>query len=109
MNANGRAIILMNLGSPDSTRVWDVKKYLREFLMDKRVIDSPYPLRLLLVRGLIVPFRARKSSEAYKSIWTQQGSPLIVLTNQLKEAFQKKMDQPVEIAMRYGKPSAEYA
>ena len=65
-----RGIVLMNLGSPDSTEVKDVKKYLNEFLMDERVIDSPYLLRLLLVRGMIVPFRAAKSAHAYQTVWT---------------------------------------
>lgn len=99
----------MNLGSPESTEVKDVRKYLNEFLMDKRVIDSPYLLRLLLVRGIIVPFRAPKSAEAYKSVWTEEGSPLIVLTEQLQQALQQQMDMPVAIAMRYGKPSIKQA
>lgn len=99
----------MNLGSPDSTEVKDVRKFLMEFLMDGRVIDYPYLLRLLLVGGLIAPFRAPKSAEAYKSIWTTDGSPLIVLTKELQAALQPKLDEPVEIAMRYGKPTMEHA
>lgn len=95
----------MNLGSPDSTKVRDVRRYLNEFLMDERVIDMPYLQRLLLVKGIISPFRAPKSAEAYKTIWTEQGSPLIELTRQLKEALQLKLDLPVEMAMRYGNPS----
>lgn len=73
-----RGILLMNLGSPDSTSVKDVRKYLNEFLMDERVIDLPYLQRLLLVKGIIVTFRAPKSAKAYASIWTEEGSPLIV-------------------------------
>jgi len=99
----------MNLGSPDSTSVKDLKKYLSEFLMDERVIDTPYLSRLLLVKGIIVPFRAPKSAEAYKSIWTKEGSPLIVLTKQLQSALQKLIDEPVEIAMRYGNPTPKFA
>ncbi len=95
----------MNLGSPDSTSVKDVRRYLNEFLMDERVIDSPYLLRLLLVKGIIVPFRAPKSAEAYSTIWRTDGSPLIVLTKALQQALQLQIDEPVEIAMRYGKPS----
>jgi len=91
-----RGIILMNLGSPDSTDVKDVRRYLDEFLMDERVIDYPYLFRLLLVKGIIVPFRAPKSAEAYKSIWTSEGSPLIVFTKQLQEALQKQVTEPVE-------------
>ena len=92
----------MNLGSPDSTTTKDVRKYLNEFLMDERVIDMPYFSRFLLVRGIINPFRAPKSAHAYKEIWTKEGSPLIVISEQQKEALEKVIDMPVEIAMRYG-------
>lgn len=104
-----RALLLMNLGSPDSTSVKDVRRYLNEFLMDGRVIDIPYIVRSLLVRGIIVPFRAPKSAAAYRSIWTDEGSPLIVLTKQLQEAVQDKTTEPVAIAMRYGNPSPQQA
>jgi ferrochelatase len=104
-----RGIILLNLGSPDSTEVKDVRKYLMEFLMDGRVIDYPYLIRLLLVGGIIAPFRAPKSAEAYRAIWTRDGSPLIVLTEQLKKVLELKIDEPVEIAMRYGNPTMENA
>jgi ferrochelatase len=99
----------MNLGSPDSTDVKDVKRYLDEFLMDERVIDKPWLLRALLVKGIIVPFRAPKSAEAYKSIWTEKGSPLIVISKQLRDALQKEIEEPVAIAMRYGNPSPQAA
>lgn len=101
--------MLMNLGSPDSTKVKDVKEYLLEFLMDGRVIDYPYLLRSLLVKGIIVPFRAKKSAKAYRSIWTAQGSPLIHTTRQVQDLLEKAMGLPVEIAMRYRKPSPEEA
>src|ERR1700734_229490 len=104
-----RAILLMNLGSPDSTSTRDVHTYLMEFLMDKRVIDYPWLFRKLLVGGLIVPFRAAKSAEAYQTIWTKEGSPLIVLTRQLQAALQQVVQEPVGIAMRYGNPSMEDA
>lgn len=99
----------MNLGSPDSTEVKDVKKYLDEFLMDERVIDYPYLFRLLLVKGIITPRRSPKSAEAYKTIWTDEGSPLVVLTKKLQQALQKEVEEPVEIAMRYGNPTPEAA
>jgi protoporphyrin/coproporphyrin ferrochelatase len=106
MNSSYRSVILlMNLGSPDSTAVKDVSRYLNEFLMDERVIDIPKLPRTLLVKGIIVPFRAPKSAEAYKSIWTKDGSPLIVLTKQLQKAVQAVFHEPVEICMRYGNPS----
>ncbi len=99
----------MNLGSPDSTAVHDVRKYLHEFLMDKRVIDYPWLFRKLLVDGVIVRTRAPKSAEAYRSIWWKEGSPLIVLTNKLQSALQEQLPIPVEIAMRYGNPSMKFA
>ena len=104
-----RGIVLVNLGSPDSTEVKDVRRYLNEFLMDGRVIDMPYILRTLLVRGIIVPFRAPKSAEAYRSIWWKEGSPLIVLSKQLQATVQQNFTEPVEIAMRYGNPSPKEA
>lgn len=104
-----KAVLLMNLGSPDSTAVTDVKRYLNEFLMDERVIDIPFLLRTILVKWMIVPKRAPHSAEAYSTIWTKEGSPLIVLTRQLQEALQQQIDEPVEIAMRYGNPSPAQA
>src|SRR3954469_3996566 len=99
MATTKRGIVLMNLGSPDSTSVKDVRRYLNEFLMDERVIDMPYLSRLLLVKGIIVPFRAPKSAEAYKTIWTDKGSPLVELTRRLQKAVQQNFSEPVEIAM----------
>jgi ferrochelatase len=102
-----KGVLLMNLGSPDSTDIKDLRKYLDQFLMDERVIDKPWLLRALLVKGIIVPFRAPKSAEAYKTIWTKQGSPLIVITRQLQHALQNEIEEPVEVAMRYGNPTVE--
>ncbi len=104
-----RGIVLMNLGSPDSTAVKDVRRYLNEFLMDGRVIDIPFIARTLLVKGIIVPFRAPKSAEAYRTIWSDKGSPLIETTRQLQAAVQQKFSCPVEIAMRYGNPGIKEA
>jgi ferrochelatase len=104
-----RGILLMNLGSPDSTAVKDVKRYLDEFLMDGRVIDYPWLFRVLLVKGIITPFRAAKSAKAYETIWTKDGSPLVVLTRQLQKELQQWMKEPVEIAMRYGSLSPDKA
>ncbi len=95
----------MNLGSPDSTQIKDVKKYLNEFLMDEKVIDIPFIIRSILVKGIIVPFRSPKSAHAYQTIWTKDGSPLIAITKQLQQVVQQKFDIPVEIAMRYGNPN----
>ncbi len=104
-----KVVLLMNLGSPDSTSVKDVRKYLNEFLMDSRVIDIPTIPRALLVKGIIVPFRAPSSAKAYRSIWTENGSPLIHLSYQLQNALQAKTEFPVELCMRYGNPSPKKA
>lgn len=104
-----KAILLMNLGSPDSTEVNDVRRYLNEFLMDERVIDKSLFFRTVLVKGIIVPFRAPKSAQAYRTIWTKEGSPLMVFTKQLQTALQQKVTEPVAIAMRYGSFSPEEA
>ena len=104
-----RGIVLMNLGSPDSTSVKDVRRYLNEFLMDERVIDKPFLLRFFLVRGIISPIRAPKSAKAYRSIWWPEGSPLIELTRQLQEKVQEKTADPVVISMRYGNPTPDAA
>lgn len=105
-----KGILLVNLGTPDSPATADVRKYLAEFLMDKRVIDIHPFLRFLLVRGVIVPFRAPKSASLYRQIWDKQtGSPLLhysQLQQQLLQ-FELSNDYVVELAMRYRYPSIE--
>ena len=103
-----KGVLLVNLGSPDTPEPADVKNYLREFLMDERVIDFPYIVRSLLVKGIILNTRPKKSAKAYKKIWWKEGSPLIVLSKRLKEKLKKKVNVPVELAMRYGNPSIKY-
>ncbi|GJQ06783.1 ferrochelatase [Capnocytophaga cynodegmi] len=103
-----KGVLLVNLGSPDSTKVSDVRRYLDEFLMDSRVIDLPYLLRVLIVRGIILRVRPKKSAKAYKKIWWEEGSPLIVITERLVSKLQKQVSVPVQIAMRYGNPSIEF-
>ena len=105
----GTCLVLLNLGSPDSFSVSDVRKYLNEFLMDERVIDIPRLFRTLLVRSIIVPFRAPNSARAYESIWTIEGSPLKVVSQQFKKGLQEKLDIPVTLAMRYGMPDPHTA
>ncbi|MAV90811.1 MAG: ferrochelatase [Bdellovibrionaceae bacterium] len=107
---NKKALLIINLGSPASSKVEDVKPYLNQFLMDGEVIDIFYPLRAFLVKGLIVPFRAKKSSEAYKEIFSERGSPLLFHTKDFVEKLGPKVQpnfQCVEYAMRYGEPSIE--
>lgn len=102
-----KGVLLVNLGSPDSTDPKDVKKYLDEFLMDPRVIDVPFVLRSILVRGIILNTRPKKSAAAYKKIWWEEGSPLIVLSERLQAKVQKQLNIPVGLAMRYGSMSIQ--
>jgi protoporphyrin/coproporphyrin ferrochelatase len=106
---SARAVLLVNLGSPDSPSVRDVRRYLREFLMDARVLDAPWPVRFFVVHGLILPFRPKQSAEAYHTIWTTEGSPLVVISRQVQAALQAITAVPVELAMRYQNPSIEAA
>lgn len=102
-----KGVLLVNLGSPDSTNPKDVKKYLDEFLMDPRVIDVPKWARILLVRGIILNTRPKKSAEAYSKIWWKEGSPLIVISERLQQKIQEKISIPIALAMRYGSMSIE--
>lgn len=104
-------VLLVNLGTPDSPRPWDVYRYLQEFLLDGRVIDVPWLQRQLLVRGIIVPFRHRSSAATYKEVWTENGSPLLVYSRELAEKVQDGLGEGylVRLAMRYQKPSIEQA
>ncbi|PKA82848.1 ferrochelatase [Ulvibacter sp. MAR_2010_11] len=97
-----KGVLLVNLGSPDSTQPKDVKKYLDEFLMDPRVIDVPRWARILLVRGIILNTRPKQSAAAYKRIWWEEGSPLIVISQRLQKKIQQRTTIPVALAMRYG-------
>ncbi|MGI2026758.1 ferrochelatase [Endozoicomonas acroporae] len=99
-----RGVLLVNLGSPDSTSVEDVRNYLNEFLMDKHVIDLPWVIRRLILSLFILPSRPAKSAEAYSAIWTEQGSPLIVNSEKCAEQLREHTSIPIELAMRYGKP-----
>lgn len=100
-------VLLVNLGTPDSPAVPDVRKYLREFLMDKRVIDIPFISRWMLVNLIIAPFRAPKSAKIYKKLWQDRGSPLMFHSLDLKEKLEEKLGDNYAIAlgMRYQTPS----
>ena len=102
-------VLLINLGSPDSPAVSDVRKYLREFLMDGRVLDAPYPIRFGIVHLAILPSRPKQSAEAYQKVWLPEGSPLVVTSKRVQGQLQKQIGMPVELAMRYQSPSAETA
>jgi len=103
-----KGLLLINLGTPDDPGYLSVFKYLRQFLMDPKVITVPYILRFILVSLIIVPFRAFSSGKIYKKIWTENGSPLIVNTSALADKVSKKVPHiEVEFAMRYQSPSIE--
>lgn len=104
-------ILLVNLGTPNSPSTADVRVYLRQFLMDGRVIDFPALPRWLLVNLIIAPFRAPKSAKTYREVWTPKGSPLKVYGEAVEKMLQKKLGDPymVRLAMRYQNPSIESA
>ncbi|MPR33360.1 ferrochelatase [Salmonirosea aquatica] len=100
-------VLIVNLGTPDSPNTPDVRRYLREFLMDGRVIDIPYVSRWMLINFIIAPFRAPKSAKVYKELWTEEGSPLKTYGYTVEEMLQKALggDYVVKLAMRYQNPS----
>lgn len=100
-----KGVLLVNLGSPDSPSVHDVRKYLREFLMDGKVLDAPWPVRFCVVNFAILPTRPKESAHAYRKIWTPAGSPLIVISRNLRDKLQERVSVPVELAMRYQHPT----
>lgn len=102
-----KAVLLVNLGTPDGTQPKQVKKYLTEFLNDPFVIDLPWLIRKLLVNLIIIPFRVKKSTRLYRRLWTDAGSPISIYLEQLKVKLQKEMGEDVAVyaAMRYGNPA----
>lgn len=110
-NKGKTGVLLVNLGTPDSTKTSDVRKYLREFLMDKRVIDIPFLFRWMLVNLIIAPFRAPKSAKEYRKLWVERGSPLKFYGEDVRDMLQAELDEEyvVAIAMRYQSPSIQDA
>tara|TARA_B100001057_G_scaffold69831_1_gene63697 strand:+ start:41332 stop:42447 length:1116 start_codon:yes stop_codon:yes gene_type:complete len=111
---NSVGILLVNLGTPDNTKTSSVRRYLRQFLSDPRVIEVPKVIWWFVLNLFILPFRPSKSAEAYKEIWTKEGSPLLLYSEEITKKIQKsfngrelKDDFHVELAMSYGKPSIE--
>lgn len=104
-------VLIVNLGTPDSPAVPDVRKYLREFLMDGRVIDIPFASRFALVNGVIAPFRAPKSAKIYQELWTETGSPLKYYGHIVERELQQELgdNYVVKLAMRYQSPTIEAA
>ncbi len=108
---NKTAIILSNTGTPDDASVAAVRRYLKQFLGDKRVITMPAWLRKLLVNGIIVPFRAPRSARLYQKVWTEKGSPLLSYSQSLRQKLQQQLGDEFDVllGMRYGNPSLESA
>jgi ferrochelatase len=104
-----KGVLLVNLGSPNSPSVHDVRKYLREFLMDGRVLDAPWPVRFCVVNFAILPFRPKESAHAYRKIWMPEGSPLVITSRHVQKKLQGRLTKPVELAMRYQNPSIKSA
>lgn len=98
---------MINLGTPDSPSVSDVRSYLSQFLNDPRVIDIPWLLRKMLVNLIIVPFRAPRSAKIYQKLWTANGSPLLIYSQRAQKLLQQELgeDYDVHLAMRYKNPS----
>src|ERR1044072_477482 len=104
---NRTGVLLINLGTPDSPSVSDVRSYLSQFLNDPRVIDISWLSRKIIVNLIIVPFRASKSAKIYQKLWTENGSPLLYHSRRAKDLLQKELgdEYTVHLAMRYKNPS----
>lgn len=101
-------VLLVNLGTPDEPTPRAVRRYLREFLSDPRVVEIPKPIWWLILNGLVLPFRPRKAAKAYQAIWSEKGSPLRVFTESLAVSLNDALKNiRIEVAMRYGKPSIQ--
>lgn len=101
-------VLLVNLGTPDGTDYWSMRRYLSEFLSDPRVIEVPQPIWQLILQGPILTFRPSKSGRAYKKIWTEEGSPLLLYTKRQAEGLNARMGSDkliIDFAMNYGNPS----
>lgn len=105
------AVLLVNTGSPDAPTPWAVRRFLAQFLADPRVIEYPRWLWLPLLYGVILNVRPRRSAKLYQRIWTEQGSPILTISKNLRDKLQKELDERipgpvfVEVGMRYGNPS----
>ena len=110
MHQTKTGILLANLGTPDAPTPDAVKRYLRQFLSDKRVVDTPRLLWWPLLRGVILPLRAPRVAKLYQSVWMEEGSPLMVYSRRQQQALAARLpDTPVALGMRYGSPALESA
>ena len=114
-NPDSLGVLVVNLGTPDEPTTGAVRRYLRQFLSDPRVVEIPRPVWLMILYGFILPFRPARSAEAYRKIWTEEGSPLLTISQDITGSLQDKLSQrfsgPVHAAlgMSYGSPSIHTA
>lgn len=104
-NKNTLGVLLTNIGTPDHPTASAVRRYLKEFLKDRRVVEIPRLIWLPILYGLILPFRSKKSAQLYQKIWTEHGSPLLYHSEKLRQAIAEKLQIPVALGMHYGHPS----
>ncbi len=103
-----RAVVIVNVGSPDAPAPGPVRRYLKQFLSDPRVLDEPWLVRQIVLHAFILPFRPKKSAEAYAKVWTPEGSPLLALSRRQRAKLAERLPgASVHLAMRYGQPSFE--
>lgn len=111
-----KGVLLVNLGTPDAPEPLALRRYLKEFLSDHRVVEIPRPIWMAILYLFILPFRSKSSAKLYQSVWTEEGSPLLAITKRQGSALQNMLDDqlgegimPVVIGMRYGNPSIKSA
>ncbi len=109
MRQDKPGVLLVNLGTPDAPTTAAVKRYLKQFLSDPRVVDTPRWLWWPILNGIVLPFRSPRVSKLYASVWMEGGSPLMVYSKQQREALAARVDMPVELGMSYGNPSLQSA
>lgn len=109
MRQEKSGVLLVNLGTPDAPTTPAVKRYLKQFLSDKRVVDTPRWLWWPILNGAILPIRSPRVSKLYASVWMDEGSPLMVYSKRQRDALAARLDMPVELGMSYGNPSLKSA
>ena len=109
MRQDKPGVLLVNLGTPDAPTTPAVKRYLKQFLSDKRVVDTPRWLWWPILNGAILPIRSPRVAKLYASVWMDEGSPLMVFSKRQRDALAARLEMPVELGMSYGNPSLKSA
>ncbi len=109
MTTHKKGVLITNVGTPDAPTPSAVRRYLREFLSDRRVVEIPRLIWWPILYGVILPLRPKQSAKLYQKIWTETGSPLLVFSQQIKKALHEQLALPVALGMHYGNPSIETA